>query len=107
MLVLGSEKERKVLGENRDLLNMAKVGRVHTPVDLMSYEPEDEQPSVFFLRQSNRQSMLTIFNWTNCARSHPLKLADLGLPAGHSFVATDVLAAEKEAGASVALDGGT
>ena len=67
MLVLGSEKERMALVENRDLLNMAKVGRVHTPVDLMSYEPEDEQPSVFFLRQSNRQSMLTIFNWTNRA----------------------------------------
>jgi hypothetical protein len=107
MLVLGSEKERMALVENRDLLNMAKVGRVHTPVDLMSYEPEDEQPSVFFLRQSNRQSMLTVFNWTNSARSHTLKLADLGLPAGHSFVATDVLTAEKEAGASVALDGGT
>ena len=106
MLVLGSEKERMALVENRDLLNMAKVGRVHTPVDLMSYEPEDEQPSVFFLRQSNRQSMLTVFNWTNSARSHTLKLADLGLPAGHSFVATDVLAAEKEA-ATISLDGGT
>jgi alpha-galactosidase len=106
MLVLGSEKERMALVENRDLLNMAKVGRVHTPVDLMSYEPEDEQPSVFFLRQSNRQSMLTIFNWTKRARSHALKLADLGLPAGHSFVATDVLAAEKEA-ATISLDGGT
>jgi alpha-galactosidase len=105
MLVLGSEKERMALVGNRDLLNMAKVGRVHTPVDLMSYEPEDEQPSVFFLRQSNRQSMLTIFNWTNRARSHALKLADLGLPAGHSFVATDVLAAEKEA-ATISLDGG-
>jgi alpha-galactosidase len=106
MLVLGSEKERMALVENRDLLNMAKVGRVHTPVDLMSYEPEDEQPSVFFLRQSNRQSMLTVFNWTNSARSHTLKLADLGLPAGHTFVATDVFATEKEA-AAVALDGDT
>ncbi len=105
MLVLGSEKERMALVENRDLLNMAKVGRVHTPVDLMSYEPEDEQPSVFFLRQSNRQSMLTIFNWTNRVRSHALKLADLGLPASHSFVASDVLAAEKEA-ATISLDGG-
>ena len=44
---------------------MAKAGRASTPVDLMTYEPEDEQPSVFLLRQSPRQSMLTIFNWTD------------------------------------------
>ena len=56
MLILGSEPERLALVENPDLLSMAKVGRVHTPVDLMSYEPEDEQPSVFFLQQSKRQA---------------------------------------------------
>ena len=50
MLLLGSEKDRLALVENRDLLNMHKVGRASTPVDLMTYETQDEQPSIFFLR---------------------------------------------------------
>jgi hypothetical protein len=91
MLVLGSEKDRLALVENRELLNMAKVGRASTPLDLMTYEPEDGQPSTFFLREDQRQAILTVFNWTNTVRSHTLRLADLGLPAGHTFAATDVL----------------
>ena len=93
LLVLGSEKDRLALVENRDLLNMAKAGRASTPVDLMTYEPEDGQPSIFLLRQSPRQSILTVFNWTDGPRSHSLSLTDLGLPAqlhdggdgGHGF----------------------
>ena len=103
MLVLGSEKDRLALVENRELLNMAKVGRAHTPVDLMTYQPEDEQPSIFFLRESQRQAMLTVFNWTNTARSHTLKLEDLGLQADHRCAATDVLNQD----GSVTLEGGT
>jgi alpha-galactosidase len=91
MLVLGSEKDRLALVENRELLNMAKVGRASTPIDLMIYEPEDGQPSTFFLREDQRQAILTVFNWTNTTRSHTLRLTDLGLPAGHTFAATDVL----------------
>jgi alpha-galactosidase len=91
MLVLGSEKDRLALVKNRELLNMAQLGRASTPMDLMTYEPEDEQPSVFFLREDQRQALLTVFNWTNTLRSHTLKLADLGLPADHTFAATDVL----------------
>ncbi len=91
MLILGSEKDRLALVENRDLLNIAKVGRASTPLDLMTYEREDEQPSIFFLREDQRQAILTVFNWTNTVRSHTLRLADLGLPAGHTFAATDVL----------------
>lgn len=91
MLLLGSEKDRLALVENRDLLNMPKVGRASTPVDLMTYEPEDEQPSIFFLRENPRQAILTVFNWTSRVRSHTLKLADLGLAAGPTFAATDVL----------------
>ena len=91
MPVLGSEKDRLPLVENRELLNMAKVGRASTPLDLMTYEPEDGQPSTFFLREDQRQAILTVFNWTNTVRSHTLRLADLGLPAGHPFAATDVL----------------
>jgi alpha-galactosidase len=91
MLVLGSEKDRLALVENRELLNMAKVGPASTPLDLMTYDPEDGQPSIFFLREDQRQAILTVFNWTDRAHSHTLELADLGLPAGHTFAATDVL----------------
>ena len=91
MLVLGTQKERLALVENRDLLNMAKIGRASTPLDLMTYEPEDEQPSIFFLQESPRQAILTVFNWTKNSRSRVLKLGELGLPADHVFAATDVL----------------
>jgi hypothetical protein len=91
MPVLGSEKDRLALVENQELLNIAKVGRASTPLDLMTYEPEDGQPSTFFLREDQRQAILTVFNWTNTVRSHALRLADLGLPAAHAFAATDVL----------------
>ncbi len=68
MLVLGSQKDRLALVENTDLLNMAKIGRASTPLDLMTYEPEDEQPSIFFLQESPRQAILTVFNWTKTPR---------------------------------------
>ncbi len=102
MLVLGSEKDRLALVENRELLNMPKVGQASTPLDLMTYEPEDGQPSIFFLREDQRQAILTVFNWTNTVRSHTLRLADLGLPAGHTFAAADVLNQNE----AVALVGG-
>lgn len=91
VLVLGSQKDRLALVENADLLNMAKIGRASTPLDLMTYAPEDEQPSIFFLRETPRQSILTVFNWTKEPSSHTLKLSDLGLTPQHTFVATDVL----------------
>lgn len=91
MVVLGSEKDRLALVENRELLNMAKVGRASMPLDLMTYEREDGQPSIFFLREDERQAILTVFNWTNTVRSHTLRLTDLGLPASHMYAATDVL----------------
>jgi len=91
MLVLGSQKDRLALVENADLLNMAKIGRASTPIDLLTYEADDQQPSIFFLREGPHQAILTIFNWTQIPRSHALKLADLGLPAEHTFRASDVL----------------
>ena len=103
MLVLGSQKYRLALVENKDLLNMAKVGRASTPLDLMTYEPDDEQPSIFFLQESPHQAILTVFNWTKTSRSHTLKLADLGLPAEHTFTALDVL----NQNAPVGVKGGT
>jgi alpha-galactosidase len=91
MIVLGSRKDRLALIENADLLNMAKIGRASTPVDLMTYEAEDEQPSIFFLQESPRQSILTVFNWTKSPRSHTLKLADLGLRGEHTYATSNVL----------------
>ena len=102
LLVLGNEKDRLALVENPDLLNMAKAGRASTPVDLMTYEPEDGQPSVFLLRQSPRQSILTVFNWTEGPRSHTLSLADLGVPVSPTLVATAVM----NSSSTFALEGG-
>ena len=102
LLVLNAEKDRLALVENRDLLNMAKAGRASTPVDLMTYEPEDGQPSIFLLRQSPRQSILTVFNWTDRPRSRSLSLADLGLPVSSTMVATGIM----DSTATFALEGG-
>jgi alpha-galactosidase len=101
LLVLSGEKDRLSLAENRDLLNMAKAGRASTPVDLMTYEPEDGQPSIFLLRQSPRQSILTVFNWTDQPRLHLLSLKDLGLPVSSTMVATAVM----DSSSTFALEG--
>ena len=102
LLVLNSEKDRLALVENRDLLNMAKGGRASTPLDLMTYEPEDGQPSIFLLRQSPRQNILTVFNWTDSPRSHSLNLRDIGLAVSSTIMATSVM----DSNASFSIDGG-
>ena len=58
---------------------MARLGRSSTPLDLLTYSKADAQPSIFLLKEDNRQSILTVFNWTETAHDHTLKLADLGL----------------------------
>jgi alpha-galactosidase len=88
---LGSEPDRLALVQNQDLINMVRLGRSSIPLDLMSYLPEDRQPSIFFLKESSRQSIVTIFNWTDKARTHTVTLANLGLDAAGSYTATDVL----------------
>jgi alpha-galactosidase len=87
---LQREPERLKLTKNEDLLDMVRLGRAATPVDLMTYLPQDGQPSVFLLREDVRQSMLAIFNWTDGARSHALPLSTLGFGAGESVSGTDV-----------------
>ena len=67
---LGSEPNRLALVQNQDLIDMVRLGRSSIPLDLMSYLPEDRQPSIFFLKESSRQSILTIFNWTEM-NAHP------------------------------------
>jgi hypothetical protein len=101
--ILGTEKDRLDLVKNQDLLNMAKISRASTPVDLLSYDPADGQPSIFFLQEDPRQSILVVFNWTDQPRSHTLKLADFGLAADNTFQGSDVL----NAGAAVAVNAGS
>ncbi len=76
--------------KNRDLLDIARLGRASTPLDLMSYAAEDLQPSVFLLHEDPRQSILTIFNWTESSRNHTLTRAELGLAEKGSYAFTDV-----------------
>src|SRR5256885_16682546 len=77
---LYDDADRMALVENRDLINMARLGRASLPVDLMTYAAEDSMPSIFVLHESKRQSIVTIFNWTEKQRQHQLQLSELGLP---------------------------
>src|SRR5579863_190746 len=83
---LFQDADRMTLVKNRDLLNMARYAHAATPLDLMTYAPEDEMPSIFLLRESKRQSIVAVFNWTQKERKHEISLADLGLSAGHDQV---------------------
>jgi len=85
---LGSEADRLALVKNRDLLNMARLGRPSRPLDLMSYAATDGMPSIFLLRESKRQSMLTVFNWTEKESHHRFDLSEsLGLAVdGHDQI---------------------
>ncbi len=88
--VLSSEPERLALARNRDLLDMVALSRAAVPVDLMSYSEQDQQPSIFLLKEDRRQAILGVFNWTDGVRSHSLRLSDLGLPATGTFEVQDV-----------------
>jgi alpha-galactosidase len=87
---LGADPDRVNLIRNRDLLDMVSLRTAAKPLDLMTYPPEDEQPSIFLLHEDKRQSLLAVFNWTDGPRSHQFSLSDLGLPAKDSFSASDV-----------------
>ena len=88
---LATSPERLALVKNRDLIDMALLGRASTPIDLMSYDPADEQPSIFFLKEDARQSILTIFNWTEGSRTHKIALSSLGIRKGGRYKVSDVL----------------
>ena len=69
----------------------------------MSYAPSDQQPSLFYLRESSRQSILTVFNWTEHATSHNLPLSSLGLSPSGAYTVTSIL----DANGSVAANAGS
>lgn len=87
---LGSSPERLALVKNTDLINMAQLGHASIPVDLMTYEPVDKQPSIFLLKEDNRQSILTIFNWTENERKRSIDLTSLGLKEPGRYQITEV-----------------
>ena len=89
--MLGAEPERAAYARNADLLAMYKYGHAATPVDLMSYDDADEQPSVFVLHEGKRQTMLAVFNWTDQPRSHAFTAAQLGLTQEGTYDAWDAL----------------
>jgi alpha-galactosidase len=93
---LSKAPERLALIENQDLIQMIRLGKASVPLDLMNFAPEDRQPSIFFLKEDERQSILTIFNWTDTVRDHSVDLvsadlASFGFSAAGQYTATDVL----------------
>ena len=70
---------------------MVRLGRSSTPLDLMTYSAKDEQPSIFYLKESPRQSILTVFNWTEQPTTHTITLTSLGLAPSAQYEITDVL----------------
>jgi alpha-galactosidase len=107
MPLLSAQPERLALVKNLDLLQMVKLGRASLPLDMMTYRPEDKIPSVYFLKEDRRQAMLTVFNWTDGTRSHTFTLADLGLPEGDTYQASDIFEGSKAvdvAGGKLTLD---
>jgi hypothetical protein len=99
---LGASPDRVALVKNPDLLDMVRLSRASFPVDLMTYRPEDKMPSIFLLKETPRQQILTVFNWTTEPSNHTLALADLGLKTSATYTATDVLR-----GGSVPMENGT
>jgi alpha-galactosidase len=93
---LSKAPDRLALIQNQDLIQMIRLGKASVPIDLMNYPPEDEQPSIFFLKEDDRQNILTVFNWTDKEQDRSISLtsADLttaGLPATGQYTVTDVL----------------
>jgi alpha-galactosidase len=87
---LSSEPDRLALIENQDLINMARLGKASVPVDLMTYLPEDQQPSIYYLQETPRQGILTCFNWTDVPRLHTVSVARLGMSPGLHYTIRDV-----------------
>jgi alpha-galactosidase len=88
---LGKFPDRLAWLKNRDLLDMVHLGRAAKPVDLLTYEKEDLQPSIFVLKESSHQTVVAIFNWTESPRTHDLSLAQLGLNGDHAYDSIEFL----------------
>lgn len=87
---LGTSPQRLSLVKNTDLIDMARLGRSSTPTDLMTYAASDLQPSVFLLKEDNRQSILTVFNWSEGELKRAIDLKSLGLKEAGQYQITEV-----------------
>jgi alpha-galactosidase len=99
---LSTTPERAALLENADLIDMARLGRASVPLDLMTYDAQDRQPSLFLPHEDARQSVLSVFNWTDSSRTHRLSLAHLGQSPTGNYRVHDILT-----GKEVSLADGT
>ena len=88
---LSNAPERLALIQNQELINMVRLGKASVPMDLMNFAAEDGQPSVFFLKEEDRQSILTVFNWTDKERDRSIDLTSAGLLSMGQYTITDVL----------------
>lgn len=93
---LGADPAAMALVKNPQIIAMNRLGYAALPLDLMTFRPADEAPSVFFVREDSRQAMLAIFNWSDRPTSHVMDMAQLaeermGAPAHASLRAYDVL----------------
>ncbi|HEY1502221.1 MAG TPA: alpha-galactosidase [Acidobacteriaceae bacterium] len=100
---LQKSEDRVALLGNRDLIDMVRLGKASIPIDLLSYTDADRQPSLFYLKESDRQSVLTVFNWTEQPRKHAVRLADIGLTGG-PYTVTEVLSDKALDAASGSLE---
>jgi alpha-galactosidase len=91
MPTLGASQERLALVKNATLLDIAHLGHASIPMDLLTYAASDLQPSIFLLKEDNRQSILTIFNWTDGELKRDINLTSLGLKGASNYDLTEVL----------------
>jgi hypothetical protein len=87
---LGSSSERLALVKIKELIDIARLGHASVPVDLMTYGASDVQPSVFLLKEDSRQSILTVFNWTEGELKRNLRFDELGLKEPGKYQITEV-----------------
>ena len=95
--LFSAQPDRLALVKNQDLLQMAKLGQASVPLDIMNYRPEDKMASVYFLKEDERQAILTVFNWTDEPRAHTFTLENLGLPGSGRYVASDIFSSSRAA----------
>jgi alpha-galactosidase len=87
---LFASAERLALVKNPDLIDMVRLGRASVPTDLLDYSEKDRQPSIFLLKENPRQSILTVFNWTDGERTRAIDLVALGLKEAGKYRVVEV-----------------
>jgi hypothetical protein len=101
---LSEQPERLALLKNPDVLAIAHNGKASIPIDLMSYRPEDLQPSIFLLKESGQPTILTVFNWSDTEQSRSLAPSTLGIEKEAAYGVHDILEAkDRESSQSGAL----